>query len=136
MKLTRKDKLRYQTTHLRSGTVVITDAPIDNNGKGESFSPTDLFCVSLASCMLTILEIAADKKEIEIGKVGANIVKHMASDPRRVSQIDVTISFENQFDDKTKTILENSAKTCPVMLSMSADVIKNVIFKYGVEGDN
>lgn len=133
MKLTRIDKLRFETLHYRSGAKIITDAPVDNNGKGESFSPTDLMCVSLASCMLTIFEIAAASRSIDVGVVSADITKHMASNPRRIQQIDIHINFENQFDSRTREILENAAKSCPVMLSMNADVIKNVVFEYGVK---
>lgn len=111
--------------------MIKTDAPIDNNGKGESFSPTDLMCVSLASCMLTVLEIAANHRDIKIGNVSADITKHMVSNPRKIGQIDIEIKFEEDFEPKLKAILENAAKTCPVLLSMSADVVKNVIFEYG-----
>jgi putative redox protein len=130
-KIIYKGNLRTEATHLKSGQTVVTDAPVDNQGKGEAFSPTDLMSTSLGSCMLTIMGIAAQKHEIGIGNVEVEIGKHMASDPRRVSQIDVIMKIEDKgLTDKEKKILENSALTCPVAKSLSAEIIQNVSFQY------
>ncbi len=135
-KIIYKGSLRTQATHLKSGNTVITDAPLDNNGKGEAFSPTDLLSTSLGSCMLTIMGIAAQKHEIPLGNIEVIIGKHMAADPRRVSQIDLTMKIEeNGLSDKQKKILENSALTCPVAKSLSAEIVQNVSFQY-VKGNS
>jgi putative redox protein len=123
--------LRTEATHLRSGQTIITDAPPDNNGKGEAFSPTDLLATSLGSCMLTIMGIAAEKHTINIEGTSLEITKIMASDPRRVSEIIVEFKMpENSFSDKEKKILENAAYTCPVAKSLSSELKQTVIFNY------
>ncbi|MDG1781492.1 MAG: OsmC family protein [Flavobacteriales bacterium] len=115
--------LRTESTHLQSGTTVITDAPTDNNGKGETFSPTDLVSSGLASCMMTIVGIAAEKREIEIDEMRAEVTKKMASSPRRIETISITlyISVQN-LSDNHRTVLLNAAKTCPVALSLHPDL--------------
>lgn len=130
-KIIYKGNLRTEATHIKSGKTVITDAPLDNNGKGEAFSPTDLLSTSLGSCMLTIMGIAAEKHEIGIGEVEVMVGKHMVHEPRRVSQIDILIKIEDKgLNDKQKKILENAALTCPVAKSLSAEIIQNVSFQY------
>ena len=130
-KIIYKGNLRNEATHLKSGKTVVTDAPVDNNGKGEAFSPTDLLSTSLGACMLTIMGIAAEKHEIVIGGIEIIVGKHMASDPRRVSQIDIAMKIEDKgLSDKQKKILENAALTCPVAKSLSAEIIQNVSFQY------
>ena len=115
--------LSTESTHLQSGTTVITDAPADNNGKGETFSPTDLVSSGLASCMMTIVGIAAEKREIEIDEMRAEVTKKMASSPRRIETISITlyISVQN-LSDNHRTVLLNAAKTCPVALSLHSDL--------------
>ena len=130
-KIIYKENLRTEATHLKSGKTVITDAPLDNNGKGEAFSPTDLLSTSLGACMLTIMGIAAQKHEIGIGKIEVIVGKHMASEPRRVSQIDILMKIEeNGLTEKQKKILENSALTCPVAKSLAPEIVQNVSFQY------
>lgn len=124
-------KLRASHKHLKSGVEFFTDAPTDNKGKGESFSPTDLLCISLASCAITIAGIAANEHGFNIDGVEVNITKHMASSPRRVEAIDLVFnSFPDQLNEKQQKIFEHAVKTCPVMLSLSADVKKNLTFNY------
>jgi uncharacterized OsmC-like protein len=123
--------LSTQATHTRSGSKIITDAPVDNNGKGLNFSPTDLLATSLASCMLTIMGIAANKHQINMGFPEAEVIKLMDSAPRRVKEIQILIRFpQSTLDKKSKTILEKAALTCPVALSIHPDIKQNVSFKY------
>lgn len=119
-KVVYKGNLRTEATHLKSGNTILTDAPTDNHGKGEAFSPTDLAATSLASCILTIMGIAADKREIDITGATADVTKVMASDPRRIAQIIVTIQMPaNSYTDSEKKILEKAAHHCPVGLSLA-----------------
>jgi putative redox protein len=130
-KIIYKGNLRTEATHLKSGQTVISDAPVDNNGKGEAFSPTDLLSTSLGMCMLTIMGIAAQKHEIGIGKIEVSIGKHMGTEPRRVVKIDVTFTIEDiDLGEKQRKILENAALTCPVAKSLSPEIIQNVAFNY------
>ena len=131
MTVTYQGQLRNQATHLKSGNMLITDAPIDNQGKGEAFSPTDLLCTSLATCMLTLMGITSQNKGIELGKVHAEIEKVMASDPRRVCEIRILFTFEpNRYTEKEKTILENAAKSCPVAQSIHPNIVQVIEFVY------
>jgi uncharacterized OsmC-like protein len=117
-----KGNLRTEATHLRSGNVIITDAPLDNHGKGEAFSPTDLASTSLASCILSIMGIAANTHNINIEGATADVIKVMDSDPRRIKTIEVTIQMpDNNYTDKEKKILEKAAHHCPVGLSLHPD---------------
>ncbi|MGQ3014925.1 MAG: OsmC family protein [Flavobacteriales bacterium] len=122
--------LRTTLTHTRSGTQVETDAPVDNHGKGERFSPTDMLSASLGACMVTIMGIAADTHGIRFDDVQADIVKHMAADPRRVSKIEVHLRIKGSFSDKEKTILERAGMTCPVFLSLHPDLEKEISFSW------
>jgi putative redox protein len=123
--------LRTQATHVASGVEIITDAPLDNHGKGESFSPTDLLCSSLGSCMLTLMGIAANTHSIDLVGTDVSVTKIMASNPRKVGEIKLTIYFpKNNYSDKEKKILELAALTCPVYLSLHDSVIKTVEFIY------
>ena len=126
-----KGKLRTEATHLLSGQSIITDAPLDNNGKGEAFSPTDLLSTSLGNCMLTIMGIVADRHQIIMDGTSADITKIMAAEPRRVSEIVIEIDMSsNKFNEKEKQLLENAARTCPVAKSLHPDLKQTVIFKY------
>lgn len=112
-------KLRTESTHLRSGSKIITDAPVDNHGRGEAFSPTDLASTSLAACMITIMGIAAQTHDINMEGTHAEIQKIMADNPRRIGAIEIDIFMpKNNYTDKEKKILENAAKTCPVGRSL------------------
>ena len=122
--------LRTSAKHLESGTIITTDAPKDNHGLGECFSPTDLVCTSLASCMLTIMGIAVKKYEIDITGATAIVKKTMGTAPRMISQIDIVIKFPDNYPDKIKKILERSALNCPVHKSLSDKIKKNITFTY------
>ncbi len=123
--------LRNEAVHLRSGQRIITDAPPDNRGKGEAFSPSDLLSTSLAACMMTIMGIAARERQLPLQGLEARVVKHMASDPRRVARIEVHLTMDGfGLDDKARTILERAGRTCPVALSLREDLIQDVSFSY------
>jgi putative redox protein len=120
--------LRTEATHLQSGTKIITDAPTDNKGKGEAFSPTDLLAESLAGCMLTTMAIAADTHGIDIVGTECEVTKVMAASPRRVAEVITTLKFPKEYTDKEKTILEHAARYCPVAVSLHPDVVKTIDF--------
>jgi putative redox protein len=120
--------LRTEATHLQSGTKIITDAPTDNQGKGEAFSPTDLLAESLAGCMLTTMGIAARTHGINIDNTHAEVTKVMAANPRRVAEVVVNLKFPLQYEEKDKKILEAAALGCPVIVSLHPDVKKTVDF--------
>lgn len=123
--------LRTESTHLRSQEKIISDAPIDNQGKGEAFSPTDLTATSLASCMITTMAIAANTHDIPMDGAKAEVLKVMASDPRRIAAIEVDIFMpDEKYDQKQKTILEKAAITCPVGRSLSAELKQIVRFHW------
>jgi uncharacterized OsmC-like protein len=128
--VTYKGGLRTVSVHLRSGNEIITDAPVDNNGKGEAFSPTDTVATALASCMLTIMGVKANTNNINIEGAFAEVTKTMGVNPRRITKIDVVFKLPFDFDEKTKTILEKAALTCPVYYSLHSDIEKNVIFNW------
>ncbi|MGI4751122.1 MAG: OsmC family protein [Janthinobacterium lividum] len=122
--------LRTQATHIQSGTAILTDAPVDNQGKGEAFSPTDLLAASLGSCMLTIMGITAREHHITIENTTCAITKIMAANPRRVGEIGVELNFPEKYSDKQQKILERAALTCPVYLSLHPDIKKSVNFNW------
>ena len=122
--------LRTSSIHVDSGSVINTDAPKDNHGLGETFSPTDMVCSALASCILTIMAIAVEKNGIDIKDTTATVKKTMGNNPRRITQIDVDLTFPKKYDSKTKTILERAAYNCPVHHTLSKSVDKNISFKY------
>lgn len=131
MKVSYRGGLRNEAVHFRSGNTLITDAPPDNHGRGEAFSPTDLLCTSLACCMITLMGIAAESKGISLGKVEADIEKTMASDPRRVSRIHIVLHIENPgYDEREMSILKNAALTCPVAKSLHPDMEQVVDFEW------
>jgi len=124
--------LRTKMTHLQSGESVITDAPLDNKGRGEAFSPTDLVASALASCMLTIMGISAREHQFSIDGATADITKIMSSNPRRISKVQIQITFPDiSYSPKQKKILEVISKTCPVALSLHPDLKQDVelVFK-------
>ena len=122
--------LRTQAKHFRSGVKIISDAPTDNNGRGEAFSPTDLLATSLASCMITVMGIAAEKRAISYKNISGNITKVMASDPRRVDTIRITLKIEENWSGKERKLLENVALNCPVAKSLSPEIKQEIVFEY------
>lgn len=122
--------LRTSCEHLQSNNVFITDAPVDNEGKGEAFSPTDTVATALASCMFTIMGIKARDLNLDIEGAYAEVTKTMAADPRRISGIKVVISFPTSFKDKDRKILERAAKTCPVLYSLNPVIVLDISFQY------
>mgnify|MGYP000580597155 CR=1 FL=1 len=129
-KVTYLGDLRTENIHLKSGNSYITDAPTDNQGKGEAFSPTDTVATGLANCMLTVMGIKANQMNVSIKGAVATVTKTMSADPRRISKIKVEYDFPNTLDSKTQKILENTAKTCPVHYSLHPDIDKEVLFNW------
>jgi len=128
-----KGDLRTEAIHIQSNTIIETDAPKDNQGKGERFSPTDLVATALGSCMLSIMGIAARTHDIELADTKVDIEKIMVADPhRRIGEIKINFHFPHTriYTDKEKIILEKAAMTCPVMLSLGEQVHKNVQFHW------
>ena len=125
-------ELRTVATHLQSGSSIQTDPPTDNQGKGESFSPTDLVATALGSCMMTIMGIKARDMEVDLVGVKIDIRKIMKPDPRRIAGVDLTFHFPKSLilDQKKMTILERAALTCPVMCSIHPDIAVNVVFNW------
>ncbi len=119
-----KGNLRCEASHLQSGTIIETDAPIDNRGKGERFSPTDLLCISLASCIVTTMAMKASDMDIDLTNTKMEITKHMITDPRRVGKIEIILNFSPtlNLDEKQRIILQRSGDNCPVKKSLHTDV--------------
>ncbi|WP_114750662.1 OsmC family protein [Pleomorphovibrio marinus] len=123
--------LRTSSKHLRSGKEIITDAPVDNNGKGEAFSPTDLVAAALGTCMVTIMGIVAARENVEIEGLSWEITKIMNNQPRKIKEIIVDIRWEQPVDDeKLKQKLKNAAKTCPVALSLHPEIQQTLQFNF------
>ncbi len=119
--------LRTEAVHLKSGVQIITDAPTDNHGKGEAFSPTDLASTSLAACMLTIMGISGEEHGFSVKGAKAEVTKIMASNPRRISEIKIKLLFPpNDYSDKHKKIIKHISRTCPVALSLSKDLKQSI----------
>ncbi|SDS71094.1 Uncharacterized OsmC-related protein [Formosa sp. Hel1_31_208] len=129
-KVTYLGDLRTESIHIKSHNSFITDAPIDNNGKGEAFSPTDTVATGLASCMITVMGIKARDLGVDMTGTIAQITKTMASNPRRISKIEVVMEFPFEADKKTRKILEHTANTCPVHYSLHPDIEKNITFNW------
>jgi len=124
--------LRCKATHLQSGTEIETDAPTDNQGKGEKFSPTDALCVSLATCIITTLAIKARSISLELKDTKMEVTKHMLKDPRRVGQIDVAIFFPKlEVSEEQKLTLQETGDNCPVAKSLHPDLIMNIQYNWG-----
>ena len=123
--------LRTESTHLKSGEKIITDAPVDNHGKGEAFSPTDLTSTSLANCMLTTMAIASDTHGINMEGARAEVLKIMASDPRRIIAIEIDLYMPYQrYSSKEKSILQHAATYCPVAKSLHPDINQLIRFHW------
>jgi uncharacterized OsmC-like protein len=129
-KVTYLDNLRAESVHIKSGNSYITDAPTDNNGKGEAFSPTDTVATGLASCMLTVMGIKAREMNVDMSGTTAEVTKTMASNPRRISKIEVVLNFPFEADNKTKKVLEHIANTCPVNQSLHPDIERDITFNW------
>ena len=123
--------LRTSSKHIKSGEIIITDAPTDNNGKGEAFSPTDLVCTALCSCMTTIMGICADKGNFILQKSKSKIKKVMSDNPRKIIEIEIEISFEkNNLSDNQKSKLIRVAESCPVAKSIDPNINQKLKFNY------
>lgn len=129
-KVSYESGLETKAVHLRSGTEIMTDAPVDNGGTGSAFSPTDLVASALASCMLTIMALTAQKHHFDLGRVECDVEKIMATTPRRISQIRIGMRLfgPNQYSDRERALLERAALTCPVFESLHPDMEKSVQF--------
>lgn len=124
-------ELRTEATHPRSGQHFVTDAPVDNKGRGEAFSPTDLLCTALATCMITTMGIAAQGHGIPVQRMEARVVKHMAADPRRVQRIKVELEVAVEgLTERWQTLLEHSGRTCPVALSLADGLEQEISFRF------
>ncbi len=129
-RVTYTGNLRTRCEHLRSGNTFITDAPVDNNGLGEAFSPTDTVATGLASCMLTVMGIKAKGLNIDLTDSTAEVTKYMAEAPRRISKIEVKLSLTSGISEKNRKILEHTANSCPVHQSLHPDIEKVISFKW------
>jgi len=129
-KVTYLGDLRTSSIHVQSGSEIISDAPLDNNGKGEAFSPTDTVANALASCMMTIMGIKARDLEVDFVGSTAEVTKIMNAEPRRIGAIEIVFEMQGVADQKNKTILERAAMTCPVFLSLSSEIEKNITFNW------
>lgn len=127
-KITYNGALRTTCLHFASGNEFITDAPVDNNGKGEAFSPTDTVATGLASCMMTVMGIKAHDLEVDLKGATATVTKHMASAPRRITKIEVRLEMPARISEKNRKILEHTANTCPVHHSLHPDIEKAITF--------
>ena len=123
-------ELRTHSVHTKSGETYITDAPTDNEGKGEAFSPTDIVATSLANCMMTIMGIVSKRKGLIIEGTEAKIDKFMGTDPRRITEIKIDFYFPVNFSEDERKLLEKSALNCPVAKSLSSDLKQNIEFHY------
>jgi uncharacterized OsmC-like protein len=124
-------ELRTKMVHLQSGSVVVTDAPVDNNGKGEAFSPTDLVASALGSCMLTIMGISGREHGYSIDGTTATITKVMASNPRRIAEVHIILNFPDfNYTQKHKAIIKKISETCPVALSLHPDLKQVVLLNF------
>lgn len=129
-KVTYNGELRTTCVHLRSGNEFITDAPVDNNGLGRAFSPTDTVATGLASCMITVMGIKARDLEVDLTGSIAEVTKHMASNPRRIAKIEVHIELPAKVSEKHRKILERTGNTCPIHYSLHPDIEKVITFHW------
>lgn len=130
-KITYQGDLRTEVTHLQSGQTFVTDAPTDNHGLGEAISPTDMVAAATVSCMMTIMGIAAHKRDLEMGRVRGEVVKTMGAGPRRIVGLQIELTFDDHaLSDAEKALLENAALSCPVARSLHPDIAVNVKFTY------
>ncbi|MFN8273497.1 MAG: OsmC family protein [Flavobacteriaceae bacterium] len=129
-KITYLGELRTTSVHLQSGTEVLSDAPTDNHGKGEAFSPTDLVANSLGTCMVSIMAIKSKDLNVDLTGSTVEVTKIMQAEPRKIAKIVVVLNMSITADEKTRTILERVAMNCPVLLSLHPDIEKDVTFNW------
>jgi uncharacterized OsmC-like protein len=129
-KVTYLGDLRTSSIHLQSGSEIISDAPVDNNGKGEAFSPTDTVANALASCMMTVMGIKARDMNVDLKGSTAAVTKIMNAEPRRIGAIEIVFDMQGVSESKDRTILERAAMTCPVFLSLNTDIEKRITFNW------
>ena len=129
-KITYLGDLRTTSTHLQSGTTILSDAPLDNNGKGEAFSPTDLVANALGSCIMTIMAIKARDLNVDFTDSTAQVTKIMQTDPRRISKIILAFDMSVAVSEKNRVILERVAVNCPVLLSLNPEIEKEITFNW------
>ena len=122
--------LRTSCIHIQSGTQILTDAPTDNHGKGEAFSPTDLVATALGSCMVSIMAIKSKDLELDLENSTVEVTKIMQAEPRKISRIEVVLNMTIETTEKNKIILERAAMHCPVLLSLHPDIEKEVVFNW------
>lgn len=127
-----KGDLRCECTHVQSGTQIETDAPTDNRGKGQRFSPTDTVCVALGTCIITTIGIRANDMELDLSDTRLAVTKHMLSDPRRIGRIEVSIQFPQKLNlpEKDRLILQKIGDNCPVMKSLHPDIQVDIEYKW------
>lgn len=129
-KITYLGELRTSSIHLQSGTEILSDAPTDNHGKGEAFSPTDMVANALGSCMVSIMAIKSKDMPLDLEGSTVEVTKIMQPEPRKIAKIIIVLNMAVAADQKTKTILERAAMTCPVFLSLHPDIEKEVTFNW------
>lgn len=122
--------LRTKCVHLKSGNEIITDAPVDNSGKGEAFSPTDTVATALASCMVTVMAIKAEQLGVSFVNVSANVGKIMSTNPRRISKVSIAIDLPIKLSEKDKLVLEKVGNTCPVHNSLDPKLIIEIKYNW------
>ena len=123
--------LRTECVHVASGTTLVTDAPVDNQGKGEAFSPTDLCATALASCAMTIIGIYGRSHDVDVTGTTIEVTKTMSANPRRIGKIEMIFTMpDRDYTDKQKLMIERAALTCPVHLSLHPDVEQVFTFKW------
>ena len=127
-----KGDLRCECTHLQSGTLIETDAPTDNRGKGERFSPTDTLCIALATCIVTTMALKANDMNIILAGTKIDVIKHMIADPRRIGKIDIVLHFDSilHLEEKDKTILKRVGDNCPVAKSLHPDLEIDITYNW------
>jgi len=129
-KITYVGDLRTVCIHIQSGTEILTDAPTDNHGKGEAFSPTDLVATALGSCMVSIMAIKSRELEVDLKDSTISVTKIMQAEPRKIAKIVVVLDMSISTSDKNKIILERVAMNCPVLLSLNPDIDKEITFNW------
>lgn len=129
-KITYLGDLRTSSIHLQSGTEILSDAPTDNNGKGEAFSPTDLVANAVGSCMMTIMAIKSRDLDIDLTGSTIEVTKIMQSEPRKIAKLQLVLNMSVAVDEKSKIILERTGMNCPVLLSLNPDIDKEIKFNW------
>ncbi|WDO12708.1 OsmC family protein [Flavobacterium sp. WW92] len=129
-KVTYLGDLRTSSIHLQSGTEILSDAPTDNHGKGEAFSPTDLLANALGSCMVSIMAIKSKDMNLDLVGSTVEVTKIMQAEPRKIAKIEIVMNMSVSVDEKAKTILERTAMNCPVLLSLNPDIKKAITFNW------